>query len=285
MHVMMDDFDSRLLSGRLWRGFAPPTCGPLGGVFESPSGNPAIGFFDDFFSFQATTLEGPYKILETGGDGGITVEQVADTANEKGNLALTMDSGSANDEAVLQWGRGLCAPFKLTGKDLVFEIRFKVSAITAAKWSIAVGLGDVGMGATDKIFADTTGAMATDADWLGFAKLLAEGASWDGAYKVASQTYQDGATKTKLDSLHTMVADTYVKMGFRYRAHPKTLEWYVNNSLPGGHIAPAKLTATEIDAATFPDDTFLAPVFGVKNVTADTALTVNIDWWACAQLL
>ena len=287
MLVTFDDFDSRLLSGRLWRGFAPPpSLSPLGSTWMAPSGNPAFGFFDNFHSFIASTLEGPYKILESAG---CTVEQIADTATEKGIVQLAVDGNAANDEAVLQWGRGLGAPFKFADKDLVFECRFAVSAITAAKWSIFAGLALAdatdGAGITDKVFADTTGALATTFSGVGFQHLQAEGAAWDGAYKAASQTAQDGSTKTKLDSLHTMVADTYVKLGFRYRAHPKTVEWYVNNALPGGTITPARLTASEIDAATFPDDVFMAPVIAIKDIAGNAALNLKMDWWAGAQYL
>lgn len=281
MLLTFDDFDSRLPSGRLWKAFAPPAeMGPLGTHWTTPSGNPAFGFFDHFHSFQASTLEGPYKILESSG---CTIEQIADTATEKGLVQLALDGNADNDEAVLQWGRGLGAPFKLADKDLVFECRFSVSAITASKWDIGVGLGEVGMGATDALFVDTT-ALA-DKNFLGFVKLMAEGAAWDAAYKADGQTYQDGATKTKLNALHTMVADTYVKLGFRYRSHPRTVEWYVNNALPGGNITPARLTTSEVDAATFPDDVFLAPIIGIKDQAGDAALNLKMDWWGAAQLL
>lgn len=284
MHTHFEDISTRLLSPKLWRGFGAPTnMNPLGSSYQSPSGNPVFGFFDDFMSFQAATLDGPYLMLETGGDGGITVEQVADTSERKGIVALTMDAGTNEDEAVLQWGRGLGAPFKLADKDLAFECCIAMSAITASKWSIGVGLGEVGMGATDALFADTTGALA-DKNFLGFVKLYAEAGVFDGAYKADGQTYQDGATKTKLNALATFTASatTYKKLGFRYRAHPKTVEWYVDGVMPGGLTAPARLTATEIDAATFPDDVFLAPIIGAKGTTA-AALTINMDWWACAQ--
>jgi hypothetical protein len=281
MLLTFDDFDTRLPSGRLWRGFAPPAnMGPHGTHWTTPSGNPAFGFFDNFHSFQAATLEGPYLILEAAG---CTVEQIADTADEKGLVQLALDGNADNDEAVLQWGRGLGAPFKLADKDLVFEARFSLSAITAAKWDIGVGLGEVGMGATDGLFVDTT-ALA-DKNFLGFVHLKAEGADFDGAYKADGQTYQDGATKTKLNALATLVATTYVKLGFRYRAHPKTVEWYVNNALPGGNITPARLTAAEVDAATFPDDVFLAPIIGIKDQAGDAALNLKLDWWGAAQLL
>lgn len=284
MHTHFEDMSTRLFSPRLWRGFGAPTnMNPLGSSYQSPSGNPVFGFFDDFFSFQAATLDGPYLMLETGGDGGITVEQVADTAARKGIVRLTMDAGTNEDEAVLQWGRGLGAPFKLADNDLAFECCIAMSAITASKWSIGVGLGEVGMGATDTLFVDTSGALA-DKNFLGLVKLYAEAGVFDGAYKADGQTYQDGATKTKLNALATFTADNtvYKKLGFRYRAHPRTVEWYADGVMPGGQTAPAKLTATEIDAATFPDDVFLSPIIGAKGTTA-AALTINMDWWACAQ--
>ena len=289
MLLTFDDFDSRLPSARLWKAFAPPaSMGPLGTHWNTPSGNPAFGFFDNFHSFQATTLEGPYKILE---GASYVVEQVVDTATEKGIVRLLTPGSTANGEAVLQWGRGIGAPFAFNvAKDLVFECRFSVSAITAAKWSIFTGLALAdstdGAGITDKIFADTTGLLATTFSGAGFQHLSAEGAAWDGAYKAASQTAQDGSTKTKLNALHTMVADTYVKLGFRYRAHPKTVEWYVNGVLPGGTIAPARLTTSEVEAATFPASTVpMAPVIGIKDIGGDAALNLKMDWWGAAQLL
>ncbi len=280
MHTYFDELDTRLLSPKLWRGMAAPEfMSPSGSTYQAPSGNRAIGFFDDFHTFNATTLVGPYSNLLTTG---CTAALAADTATEKGVLALAVDGNAANDEAVLKWGGTLSAPFKLAAKELAFECRISVSAITAAKWSWAVGLGAADMITTDLLFVDTTGALANKA-FLGFNHLLAEGAAVDAAYKAVGQTYQNGATKTKLDSLHTAVASAYVKLGFRYSPNPQKIEWYVNGSVPGGNTAPARLTATEIAAATFPGSTFLAPIIGTKDIAGDAAMTINIDWWACAQ--
>jgi hypothetical protein len=280
MLITHDNFDSTLLSGRLWRGMAPPEgMGPWGNSYTTESGNTAFGFFDQFMSFHTTTLIGPYLILK---GTGCTVEQVADTATEKGLVQLTIDGDADNDEAVLQWGRGLGAPFKLANKDLAFECRFTVSATTASKWDMAVGLGDVSMGTTDLLFTDSD--VLADKNFLGFVKLLAESTDWDGAYKAAGQTYQDGATKTKLNALKTMTATTYTKLGFRYRANPATVEWYVDNVRPGGLSAPARLTATEVAAATFPTG-FLAPIIGIKDGAGTTGVNIKLDWWACAQML
>jgi hypothetical protein len=288
MNTTFTDLDSRLPSGTLWRGFAPPTLLlPGGSSAPDHSGNPSFGFFDNFFTVPTTTLISPYLKLASAG---CTIEQIVDTATEKGIIQLSMDGNAANDEAVLQWGRGIAAPFEFNvAKDLVFECRLAVSAITADKWSIFVGLaladGTDGAGITDKLFADTTGALATTFSGVGFQHLKAEGAAWDGAYKAASQTAQDGSTKTKLNALHTAVAATYVKLGFRYRAHPRTVEYYVNGVRPGGTITPAMLTAAEIAAATFPTSSVpMAPVIGIKDIAGDAALTLKMDWWGCAQM-
>lgn len=282
MFITSDDLGhSYLPSGRLWKGFAPPhSFNPTGSVVTSHSGNPAFGFFDNFHTFNATSLDGPYANLVTSGG---SLALAADTATEKGLLAMTLAGDTQEDEVVLKWGGTLSAPFKLADKDLVFEARLSVSAITAAKWNLGVGLGQADMITTDLFFTDSD-ALA-DKNFCGFVKLAAEGAAWDGSYKADGQTYQNGATKTKLDSLVTAVASTYVKVGMRYRAHPKKLEFYVDNALPGGNITPARLTTAELDAATFPDDVFLAPIIGIKDSAGDTALTVNLDWWGCAQLL
>ena len=279
MHTHFEEIATRHFSPRLWKGFGAPTSmNPMGSSYQAPSGNPAFGFFDDFHTFNATTLEGPYATLLTSGG---TLGLVADTATEKGLLGLTLVGDTQEDEAIVKWGGTLTAPFKLADKDLVFEARLSVSAITAAKWNLGIGLGQADMITTDLLFTDSD-ALA-DKNFLGFVKLAGEGADWDGAYKADGQTYQDGGTKTKLNALHTAVAAAYVKVGFRYRAHPKKVEFYVNGTRPGGNITPAMLTAAEVDAATFPDDVFLAPIIGVKDSAGDTALTLNLDWWACAQ--
>jgi hypothetical protein len=280
MHTHFEDIATRHFSPRLWKGFGAPTnMNPSGSSYQTPSGNSAFGFFDDFHTFNATTLDGPYAHLLSAG---CTAALAADTAAAKGVLNLFVDGNAANDEAVLKWGGTATAPFMLADNDLAFECRLAVSAITAARWSIALGLGEANMIVTDGTFVDTSGALA-DRNFFGFNKLLAEGAAFDGAYRADGQTYQDGATNTRLDRLHLMVATTYVKLGFRYHSHPKSIEWFVNGVVPGGNVAPARLTASQLDAATFPDDVFLAPILAIKDVAGSAALTVSVDWWACAQ--
>jgi hypothetical protein len=282
MHTYHENASTRLFSPQVWRGFAPPEAfGPYGGSATGGSGNPAIGFFDDFHAYNETSLDGPYaSLLTTGG----SLAKAADTAGAKGILAMTLVGDTPEDEVVLKWGSTLSAPFKLAGKDLAFECRIALSDITAAKHNIAVGLMNAGAIATDKIFTDSD-VMPTDLDYLGFASLVAEAGVFDGSYIDADSTYVDGSVKTKLNALATFAADAtvYKKLGFRYRANPQTVEWYVDGVLGGTSSAPAKLTHSEIETASFPNDVFLAPYIAAKDAAGDTGLTINVDWWACAQ--
>lgn len=276
MRTTWDELDGYGLSGRVWRGLAEP-----GGRGFMATGNPVIGMFDDFFTFQTSTGEGPYVILE---GANATVEQVACTGNTSttalGQLQLALTgagSGGANEEAGIAWGRGLAAPFKLTS-DLAFECRIAASEITAAKTSLFVGLSQAGAAVTDKCFADSTGAFATDYDFIGFQKLLAEGGAVDAMYAVDGNNI-DGTDNTDLDTVHTLVANTFVKLGFRYRHHPRKLTYFVNG------VEVASVGKTALDAATFPDENFLTPTFVIKDVAGDDSVNYFIDWWACAQLL
>jgi hypothetical protein len=288
MQTHFEEISTRLFSPKLWRGFPAPTnMNPTGSSYQGPSGNPVFGFFDDFFSFHAATLDGPYLTLVT--DGGIVINQIADTDERKGIVAIDSDATGANDEGVIQWGRGRCAPFKLANNDLCFEACLSVDVITADDYSIAIGLAEAADGASAGLFAAAANNVCAlaDTNFLGFVKLTPETSDWDGAYKANGQTYQDGATKTKLNAVAKFTASgtTYKKLGFRYRAVPKSLEWYVDGNLAGTSSAPARLTASEIDAATFPDSVFLAPIIGLKvAVAASVAIQINMDWWACAQM-
>lgn len=283
MHLTHEDMATRLFSPRVWRGFAPPTAfSPNGSVASGGSGNPAFGFFDDFLTFNETSLDGPYAHLNDGG----TVAKAADTAGAKGILALVSEADAGGDVTTVKWGSTLSAPFKLADTDLAFECRVSTNNITTLKNGLFVGLAEADAIGNDGLITDAD-ALA-DNNLLGFVSLSAETNNIDGCYKADGQTAQDGSTKTKLLDLipaaDVFTADNtnFVKLGFRFRAHPKTVEWYVNGVMPGGNTAPAKLTASEIDAVTFPDDVFLAPFIGFQTVDAN-ALTVHLDWWACAQ--
>ena len=257
---------------------------PLDHIFGPMGRNYGIGIFDDFFRKAATTLYDGYVILATSGSCAM-IPSTGNTATTGLGIARLTTNGSANDELAIQLGNALdTGPFKIDAGDLAFEARFSVSDITADKHSWFMGLatgGSAGAAITDSAFVDTTGALYATNSFLGFQKLYAEAGPVDCMYKLSGQTKQDGATKTKLDTFHTVVASTYFKAGFRYKKATNTLHWYLN----GVETKAAALTSAEVEAATFPDAVFLTPTFVLKDVAGDQAVTVDIDWWIAAQSL
>jgi len=263
-------------SARLWKKLAIPTGR---GFYRTQSGNPAIGHFDDFLSFSETTLTDGYIHLETATG---AIAQSASTATAPGVITLT--SGADNDEAVIQLGNGLdVGAFRLQ-KDFVFEARVKVNAaaIVAAYHSYFIGMaigGAAGAAIANLLFTASDVFYAT-ADLVGFQHLQGESTALDAMYQASGQTKVDGAVDTDLDTVHTLVADTWVKLGFRFvSAPPRKLEWYVD----GAKVCQIEETA--VSAAAFPDaDTvFMQPTIGMRGADSSNA-TISVDWWACAQL-
>ena len=270
----------RGLSGSLWSGFAPPS----GGGFErTASGNPAFGFFDDFLKVGGTSVADGYGRIQTGTG---TVAQVQSTAHTVagdvvGSHGVERLYGTADDdESILAYGAALDAPFKLITTDLCFECRVAWSSIAADAHGQFIGLGELGSCVTLKVFtAADPPIFATDYDFLGFRRLQGETSALDGFYQVGGQTLADGASNTDLDTLHTIVAAEYVKLGFRFRAADKTIHWFVN----GVEDKAAMLKIDGLTAGTFPDDNFMTPT-AAQQCDGTAANSFDIDWWACAQM-
>lgn len=262
-------------SSRVWNKI---NCPHSSGFFRTRGeGNPAIGFYDDFLSFSETTLTDGYVHLETNG---ATVVQAASTATAPGVIRLTADADA--EEAVIQLGNALDVGAFRFQKDLAFECRVKVNAaaIVAGDHGYAFGLangGGSGAGTAGVLFSsDALGAT----DFVGFQHLVGESTALDAAYLVSGGTVMDGSQDTDLDTIHTLVAATWVKLGFKFRAtRPRKLEWFVDG------VAVCSIGETEISNAAFPDADadFMQPTIGLAPKDA-TSATIDVDWWACAQL-
>ena len=264
-------------SARLWKKINLPSGS---GFFRTTGvGNPAIGFFDDFLSFSETTLTDGYIHLETATG---TVVQGASTATAPGLIVLT--SAADNDEAVIQLGNGLdVGAFRLQ-KDFVFETRVKVNApaIVVDDHSYFIGMATGGASgcAIANLLLTTGDAIYATADLVGFQHLDGESTALDAMYQASGQTKVDGAVDTDLDTAHTLVADTWVKLGFRFTAaKPRKLEWFVDG------VEVCQIEEASVGAVAFPDaDTaFMQPTIGIRGADA-TSATITVDWWACAQL-
>ena len=257
MHTTFDETDGYGLSGRLWRNFAMPGDRSFSG---SASGNQSIGFFDDFLKMSDTTLEDGYIKVQTGGASVLQIASTGKTATTGMGICRLLTAATDADEAIISWGGGLDAPFKLTGSDLCFEARVSLSDITTSSHGFFLGLGSLGCGVTVQCITDDDAIYAAG-DFLGFQQLKAETTAIDGMYQVTNDTKVDGAVNTGLDTLGAfeLVAGTYVKLGFRYNATYGTVHWFVN----GVEDTGARLKVANIEAASadsFPDGSFMTPV-------------------------
>lgn len=142
-----------------------------------------------------------------------------------------------------------------------------------------VGLAELGAQATTKCIA-ANDSIDNTYDLIGFQHLKAETTAVDGMYQVGGQTKVDGAVNTDLDTLATLTAATFKKVGFRYEAQYGVLRWFVD----GVEDISARMTISGLTSGTFPDDNFMTPLAVVA--TPDSAdESVVLDWWACAQAL
>jgi hypothetical protein len=284
---------NRLFSPKLWRGLAPPTTG----VFTTPSGNPAIGVFDDFLGFGGvlSTNTGSYysgvnryvayqtaSTLLTN----VALAAASTAATSIGAVIFQPTSGVAdNDQITLQWGGHEltpygCFPFSVmpgVSKDLVFECRFKVNSIADSIGDIFIGLAGaagVQLAASAVPITQTASTMATTVDHLGFHKLSGDGDKLDLSYERAS-----GTVATKAD-VATLVADTYIKAGFRYSGHTKTVSIFVD----GAEVTASRVSSTITGATPWPTD-YLTPVIATMQVDGTTGMTPTVDWYACAQYI
>jgi len=284
MQVLFDELDTRLLSPKLWRGFAPP----IGGLFPySASGNPVRGLFDDFTGWGKTTpLATSTTYFQSNGITylGYNDTTVVDTVpavptttpavDENGPGVIVMQSDTTdNDIAIIQAGCGTMMPFHVVptrSQELVFECRFKVSAITVSCSDIFIGLAGTGACANNGVFVDDSASMASN-NFIGFTRLAAQG-------PLMSFTYQRvGGTEGTEASVLTLVADDYIKAGFRYHAARKQCSVWVD----GEEVTAARITSAETGATPWP--TLFMNFCAAINYQATAAHTLSLDWWACAQ--
>ena len=286
--------NDRLFSAKLWGSLAPPASG----IFPATlSGNPAVGMFDDFNQFGGilATSAGQYhsggNLYRSYQTASTFITNVAETATpasvapvHRGAISMTGTAGVAdNDVETLVTGGNVSTPYggfpysvipSMSG-DLVFEARFKVSSVTASIGNFFIGLG--GAAGVDTASADcpiAADVMATTLSQLGFGRYGTSTTALGLFYERASGTV---ATKA---AVGTLVADTYIKAGFRWDSHRKVLTPWID----GVEITASACSATTTAATPWPND-FMTPIVAVRQIDGTTGLTLTLDWWACAQLV
>ncbi len=295
MLLTFEELESdRLFSPGLWKGFAPPSGG---GFPMTLSGNPAVGFFDDFRQFGGilASTNGQYhsegNVYRSYQTASTFITNVAETGTpasvapvHRGAISFTGAAGiTDNDVQTLVAGGNIATPYGgfpysvIPGQsgDLVFEARFKVNTITASIGNFFVGLA--GAAGVDTASADcpiAADVMATTLSHIGFGRFGASTTALGLFYERAGGTV---ATKA---AVGTLAADTYIKAGFRWASATKTLTPWIN----GAEITAKRVAATLTAATPWPND-YMTGVASNRQIDGDALHVPTMDWWACVQLM
>jgi hypothetical protein len=234
-------------------------------------------FFDDFLNCPTMSPASNLGLYASYIDTGDTIKGMA---AERTGVVELLTAATDNNETWITTG-GNTAP--MTGISDVagnaynvpfwFEARLKVQNVANSQKNIYVGLASIARAAADTI---TDGGVLGDFGFIGFNQAEAAGATVNAMYQKIGQ-----ALTVNQAAIATLVADTYVKLGFRYdpNAPPaKRITWFLNNAEQSTYV-----TSTQAQAATFPGAVVMAMLLGVKNGAA-AVHRVQMDWWASAQL-
>lgn len=291
----------RGLSPRLWARWKDTMMSP-----DGASNGYMIG--DDFLQFgtiapvNSTTTYGVINggnlgygaFVDSSGSGNSSIAQQADTF---GGTIKMSTAAVDNTQAILQGGGGTGGILNIDDLNnpalQIFECRFKLGQVGNSLYDAFFGFADPGLAKTQGVFT-TADALQAANNFLGFQILTAAGGTIKFIYQAANGVQQLPFTLST-----ALVVNTWYKVGFVYNPHSipsRRLTVMLNNdqgtvtqSVPvpssGPIVAtPADgnvLSATQLQAATFPSATFLAPTFALMNNGANIN-SISLDWWNLA---
>ena len=236
--------------------------------------NVGVYFEDDFVTIPSRlTNTAEAAIGETGQYEGFASDGATVVGASDGGGAVTLTPGNAGDEAVSLRVGG--APFKInsTSYKFWFEARVKVSLITDDQSGWFIGLREnTAATVVLPILADDT--LAVGENLLGFWRNSADGDALD----VVSGPNNSAVPSTVIADAHTLVADTYVKVGMKFDPKDGKLRYFFD-----GVEHATTTTVTAGTGATQPDDVFLGPIIAGLCESGSPG-TATLDWWRAAQL-
>lgn len=194
------------------------------------------------------------------------------TADSESAIVVTSDGD--NEGFVLSMA---AAPLRITsgsGRKVAFEARVKSSTITDTKHGFFLGLFEP-LVPTASSHIQASGAMA-DENFIGFHRLEGDGDKLDVVWKADTVTQQ---TAIGADAI-TLVADTYVKVGFVFDG-ATTIRFYYNETDLGSSV---RIGETQLEASAFPSDINLSMAFALINATATTPGSSTLDWMRCGMM-
>lgn len=226
--------------------------------FAIPTNHASISASGGYYTIQENsgTITGKLTVQDIGIECGVLQINTLTTDNSENHIQLS--------------GYGL--PVRLgntsgnTG-DAGFEVRLACNTVTDGRLTFMVGFGGPIIAAGH--IADA-GTFVATGSFVGFQVNEDDGDGIDTTYQAISQTQQ-----VLLANAATLVADTYINLGFRYRSgdpDARKGRFYVN-----GVESNTYITTALIDAATFPEDEAMGLWILTKQATT-TANVLSVDW-------
>ena len=242
----------------------------------------ALGNRDRVYHFKPDLYNCPVFASTVAQMGLITLQDTGVTISGDPTQPGVMQWGGMdadNDAGIITAAGNVGTAFLLSDsdpRDLWFEVGLRKSSIGNNSMAFFAGLTEEGMATATDTLLTTDSAALKDKDLIGFHVTQAAGATVTFVYNKASA----GGVTVKIASLATMVAATFIKLGFRYRWRNPTerrIEIFVNNQVQSTYV-----TGANIAAATFPDGEELVPTLAFKKGEA-TISTADVRLWECAQ--
>lgn len=240
--------------------------------------------------------EGAALLLSDGGNSGVTL---AFGSTAGGYRLVSAASGFPYDQP------------------LAFECRVAVGSITTAKRDVFIGLVDNTAQATGSgtaVISGTTNTLTTTNGFIGFhfrsttnptdVGFVFNPAGGPAVYPTNLQTLSTTVVGSALTayaagSTGAVTGTGFIKLGFVFDPTPQNTSLLISSASTGqtagtlarpvirvyanGQQAPAFLTNTNLQAATFPSG-FMAPFFGYKSRSGTSAGGLYIDWIRAAKL-
>ena len=268
-------------AGEDTRGPSPALWGDLSKIEDDARFGKCIFQFDDFSQAVAVdnttaTLQGENVMYYC--DNGVSIRglDVSDLSEALGELQVAGNDAD-NDEGQIMFGTAkshwISNSAGNTGATL-FECRFKVASIGDNGVSVFVGL--TGVTPVANALVDNSGAFIASGDFIGFRTLAADGDVLEYVFQAASQTVNT------VGDAATLVADDYIKVGFKYDPNAVSSDAKIRAYVNGVHDSDLDVSTSDIDAATFPESVALQPALFTKVGTA-AEVKVTLDWYASCQ--
>lgn len=174
-----------------------------------------------------------------------------------------------NNDVYIATDGNVGASVKIGEGSIAYEARVRLSSLADVGMIAGLAAPDIG----DAAMADDTFALA-DRNFVGFHYIAGAATPLRFGYRASGQTAQ------YIDVSTTLVAATWVKLGFYIEDNPSSsgdrIAIFVNNV----HVASVSKTA--FSAATFPSTAALAACLGVKTGAAANK-NMDFSFFGCSQ--